>query len=125
MPYFGYICSYIINERIRRIRKVDNMGFTAGQEKAYSYMQSGFNIFLSGEAGTGKSFVLHQFINEQRNSGKSVLVCAPSGIAAIHESGVTIHRAFQAPTEPIIRPPAKIPPTVEAADILVVDEISM
>ena len=125
MLCFWYMGSYIINERIRRIRKVDNMGFTAGQEKAYFYMQSGYNIFLSGEAGTGKSFVLHQFINEQRNAGKNVLVCAPSGIAAIHVSGVTIHRAFQAPTEPIIRPPAKIPPTVEVADILVVDEISM
>ena len=106
MPYFWYICSYIIDKGIRCIRKVDNMSFTEGQEKAYSYMQSGYNIFLSGEAGTGKSFVLHQFINEQRNAGKNVLVCAPSGIAAIHVSGVTIHRAFQAPTEPIIRPPA-------------------
>ena len=84
-----------------------------------------YNVFLSGEAGTGKSYVLHQFINEKREARKNVLVCAPSGIAAIHVSGVTIHRAFQAPTEPIIRRPSKLPPTIEEADILVIDEISM
>lgn len=101
------------------------MGFTDGQKKAYAYMRCGYNVFLSGEAGTGKSYVLHQFINEKREERKNVLVCAPSGIAAIHVSGVTIHRAFQAPTEPLIKPPTKLPPTVEEADILVVDEISM
>lgn len=101
------------------------MSFTKGQEKAYVYMQCGYNVFLSGEAGTGKSYVLHQFINEKRNEKKNVLVCAPSGIAAILVSGVTIHRAFQAPCEPIIRPPKKLPQTVEEADILVIDEISM
>ena len=101
------------------------MGFTDGQAKAYAYMRCGYNVFLSGEAGTGKSYVLHQFINEKREERKNVLVCAPSGIAAIHVSGVTIHRAFQVPTEPIIKSPTKLPPTVEEADILVVDEISM
>lgn len=101
------------------------MGFTDGQKKAYAYMRCGYNVFLSGEAGTGKSYVLHQFINEKREERKNVLVCAPSGIAAIHVSGVTIHRAFQAPTEPLIKLPTKLPPTVEEADILVVDEISM
>ena len=80
------------------------MSFTDGQKKAYAYMQCGYNVFLSGEAGTGKSYVLQQFINEKREEKKNVLVCAPSGIAAIHVSGVTIHRAFQAPREPIIRP---------------------
>lgn len=101
------------------------MSFTEGQEKAYAYMWCGYNVFLCGEAGTGKSYVLHRFIHEKREKKKNVLVCAPSGIAAIHVSGVTIHRAFQAPTEPIIKPPAKVPLTVEVADILVIDEISM
>lgn len=101
------------------------MSFTDGQEKAYAYMWCGYNVFLSGEAGTGKSYVLHRFIHEKREKMKNVLVCAPSGIAAIHVSGVTIHRAFQVPTEPIIKPPAKLPPTVEETDVLVIDEISM
>ena len=101
------------------------MSLTDGQEKAYTYMQCGYNVFLSGKAGTGKSYVLQQFINEKREEKQNVLVCAPSGIAAIHVTGVTIHRAFQAPREPIIGPPKKLPPVVEEADILIVDEISM
>ena len=38
--------------------------FTAGQAEAFEALRSGRNVFLSGNAGTGKSYVLNAFIEE-------------------------------------------------------------
>lgn len=35
---------------------------TKDQQMAYDYMMKGENVFLTGEAGTGKSFVINHFI---------------------------------------------------------------
>ena len=53
---------------------------------------SGVNIFLTGAAGVGKSFLLRFIIQEleKLHSGQ-VAVTAPTGIAASHVQGVTIH----------------------------------
>ena len=37
---------------------------TIDQERALKVMRSGANIFLSGAAGTGKSFLIEEFIKE-------------------------------------------------------------
>ena len=66
----------------------------------YQQLLSGNNVFLTGGAGTGKSFVLQLFINEMEKQNKNVIVCAPTGIAAINIQGVTIHRCFQVSPEP-------------------------
>jgi len=50
------------------------------------------NIFLTGKAGTGKTTFLH---NLRKNSPKRMIVVAPTGVAAINASGVTIHSFFQ------------------------------
>lgn len=95
------------------------------QKRALRIMETGENIFLSGEAGTGKSFLLNEFI--YRNKNKNIVVCAPTGIAAINVGGSTIHRVFGAPIG-IIRHgeynknPSKV---LIKADIIVIDEISM
>lgn len=96
-----------------------------GQEKAMKALRSGRNVFLSGEAGTGKSYVLNQFIKESRK--KNILVCAPTGIAAINVHGSTLHRVFKVPIEPISprKNPMKTSDAVQEADIIIIDEISM
>ena len=38
--------------------------FTAGQAEAFEALRSGRNVFLSGNAGTGKSYVLNAFIED-------------------------------------------------------------
>lgn len=99
---------------------------TEDQKKAYEYMKSGENVFVTGEAGTGKSFVIDKFIEEMEAQGKNVLVCAPTGIAAINVGGATIHRCFQASLEPQINIRIKsAPQVVQDADIIIIDEISM
>ena len=49
------------------------------------------NMFITGKAGTGKSYVLKYFKNKTQ---KKVLYTAPTGIAALNIEGVTLHSAF-------------------------------
>lgn len=100
---------------------------TEDQKRAYDAMLSGKNIFLTGEAGTGKSFLLNKFI-EDLEGEKNILITAPTGIAAIEIGGATLHRTFQIPIsdlEKIKNGPKKAGDAIEAADILIIDEISM
>ncbi|MDD4662057.1 MAG: PIF1 family DEAD/DEAH box helicase [Candidatus Pacebacteria bacterium] len=58
------------------------------QEKALKILNSGKNVFLTGSAGTGKTFVLNSFI---KTCKKRMGVTASTGIAATHLNGMTIH----------------------------------
>lgn len=49
------------------------------------------NLFITGKAGTGKSFLLSAFI---RQAKKKVLVLAPTGISALNVGGATLHSTF-------------------------------
>lgn len=46
------------------------------QRYALDTMLSGSNVFLTGDAGTGKTTVIQTFIDEAEKAGKSVLVSA-------------------------------------------------
>ena len=52
------------------------------QRYALDTMLSGSNVFLTGDAGTGKTTVIQTFIQEAEEMGKNVLVSATTGIAA-------------------------------------------
>ena len=95
------------------------------QKKAFQILLDGQNVFLTGEAGTGKSFLLNAFLN--RIKGKNVLVCAPTGIAALQVGGATIHSVFKIKPQPFLpgQPLRGIKNTVKAADVIVIDEVSM
>ena len=94
------------------------------QKKALTAMESGKNVFLSGEAGTGKSYVLKQFI--ERNRNKNIVICAPTGIAALNIGGVTLHRAFKVPIAPLpYTMEGKYSDVIAEAEIIIIDEISM
>lgn len=47
------------------------------------------NVFITGDAGTGKSTLLKYFVE---NTQKDVVVLAPTGLAAINAGGQTIHK---------------------------------
>lgn len=60
---------------------------------------TGKSVFLTGKAGTGKT----TFLKYCREQGfKNTAVVAPTGVAAIHAGGSTIHHFFQLPTMPFI-----------------------
>lgn len=61
------------------------------QEKALAILKSGKNVFLTGSAGTGKTYVLNQYIDYLKARKIAVAVTASTGIAATHMNGMTIH----------------------------------
>lgn len=61
------------------------------QNKALSILKTGKNVFLTGSAGTGKTFVLNQYIQYLKERKIPVAVTASTGIAATHMNGMTIH----------------------------------
>ncbi|XP_066600982.1 ATP-dependent DNA helicase pif1-like [Prorops nasuta] len=57
-------------------------------------------LYVSGEGGTGKSFLIKTIrCWIKKIMKKDVIVSAPTGIAAFNIDGLTIHRVFQLPVE--------------------------
>jgi ATP-dependent DNA helicase PIF1 len=61
------------------------------QTEALDLMKMGKNIFLTGAPGSGKTYLLNQYINYLKASDINIAVTASTGIAATHLQGVTIH----------------------------------
>ena len=64
------------------------------------------NIFLTGEAGTGKTTFLKRVLQKTE---KNCVVVAPTGVASINAGGSTIHSMFGLPTRMFL-------PTLEPVD---------
>lgn len=88
------------------------------------------NVFLTGNAGTGKT----TFLNLLRTqTAKRMVVLAPTGVAAINAKGQTIHSFFQLPFTPFLPEYKKEKGQIKkdkinifrTIDLLVIDEISM
>lgn len=88
------------------------------------------NVFLTGNAGTGKT----TFLNLLRTqTAKRMVVLAPTGVAAINAKGQTIHSFFQLPFTPFLPEYGKENGQIKkekinifrTIDLLVIDEISM
>jgi ATP-dependent exoDNAse (exonuclease V) alpha subunit len=102
-----------------------------GKEQHYVYEQmenSDDIMFITGKAGTGKSFLLRYF---KENTRKKAAVVAPTGMAAINVGGQTIHSFFQ------LAPEVQIPQNMEpitstkllhllrCVEVIIIDEVSM
>jgi ATP-dependent DNA helicase PIF1 len=61
------------------------------QLEALSIVKDGRNLFLTGSAGTGKSYVVKQIINYLNQNNKEYGITALTGCAAVLINGQTIH----------------------------------
>ncbi|WP_348654736.1 AAA family ATPase [uncultured Psychrobacter sp.] len=61
------------------------------QSSALNILKTGKNVFLTGSAGSGKTYTLNQYIHYLRARRVPVAVTASTGIAATHMNGTTIH----------------------------------
>lgn len=61
------------------------------QSEALEILKMGHNVFLTGPAGSGKTFLLNQYIAYLQQNSVDVGITASTGIAATHMNGMTIH----------------------------------
>jgi hypothetical protein len=52
-------------------------------------------FFITGPAGTGKSFIINIIIEDLKGKGSNYLLLAPTGVAATNIGGQTIHSALR------------------------------
>ena len=113
---------------------IDEKNLTHEQKRARLHAKRGKNLFITGGAGTGKSAVVSLIIDDLTKAGKSVVVCAPTGIASLHISGTTIHGAFGFEADCAINDggstrgltlKTRAPEIIRCADVIIIDEISM
>ena len=104
------------------------------QEQALAILKLGENVFLTGEPGAGKTYVLNQYIGWLREYDVDAAITAYTGIAASHVGGRTLHSwaglrpgARHAPEEERerIRNNRYLRDRMTAAKVLIIDEISM
>ena len=64
------------------------------QQTALKIVKTGQNVFLTGSAGTGKTHILNEFVLYLKSRKVIPTIVAPTGIAASHLNGQTIHSYF-------------------------------
>ncbi len=95
---------------------------------ALEALEAGESVFITGKAGTGKSTLLRYF---RETTPKSVVVFAPTGVAALNVGGQTIHSFFRLPPRDFVDPDTMTPPRgrsyllMSKLETLVIDEVSM
>ena len=103
------------------------------QDDALKILKSGKNVFLTGSAGTGKTYVLNKFVQHLKDCKVPVAVTASTGIAATHMKGTTIHSWAGIGIKTVmaqrdltkIKSNKKTADKIKKAKVLVIDEISM
>jgi ATP-dependent exoDNAse (exonuclease V) alpha subunit len=101
------------------------------QGLALEIMMAGESVLLTGPAGSGKTFVLNQFIKLAKHEGKHVSVTATTGLAATHLGGTTIHAwsgigiRDDIPSGFADHMAKGRREIIEKTDVLIIDEISM
>lgn len=61
------------------------------QEEALKILKMGYNVFLTGEPGAGKTHTVNAYVQYLRVHGIEPAITASTGIAATHIGGMTIH----------------------------------
>ncbi len=64
------------------------------QNTALDILKSGKNVFITGSAGTGKTYLLNEYTQYLKERRVYPTIVAPTGIAASHLGGQTIHSFF-------------------------------
>ncbi len=103
------------------------------QDQALQILKKGYNVFLTGSPGAGKTFLLNKFIEHLRGTPRVVAITASTGIAATHMNGVTLHSwsglgIKEHITDQEIRSLIKrkyLFKRIRKTDVLIIDEVSM
>ncbi len=103
------------------------------QKEALEILKTGRNVFLTGEAGSGKTYVLREYIKYLDGLNAEVGITASTGIAATHMGGMTIHswsgvgirdNLNKEEIQAIIEK-RKLKEKLKNVSVLIIDEVSM
>jgi len=61
------------------------------QQEALTILKTGANVYLTGSAGSGKTFVLQHYIAYLKIKGIKAGLTASTGVAATHIGGLTLN----------------------------------
>lgn len=103
------------------------------QKEALHILKLGHNVYITGQAGSGKTYLLNAYIKYLREEGVGVGITASTGIAATHLGGMTIHAwagigIADDLSTPEIKALLKKPylrQRFAATSVLIIDEVSM
>jgi ATP-dependent exoDNAse (exonuclease V) alpha subunit len=103
------------------------------QENALEILKTGKNVFLTGPAGSGKTYLLNKYINYLKDNKIKVAITASTGLAATHLNGRTIHSWSGIGIEEKmnrrqvdnLKNDEDVFARVNDAQVLIIDEISM
>lgn len=103
------------------------------QAETLDILKTGANVFVTGEPGAGKSYVLREYISYLRKRGIDPAITASTGIAATHIGGMTIHswsgigiRQDMSPYElDALASKEYVAKRIAKTKVLIIDEISM
>lgn len=109
------------------------MSLNARQQHVLELVSNGDNVFITGGAGVGKSFIVNHICAALRERGRNVKLTASTGTAATLINGQTLHSlvGLGLATDPIevlvrrARARASLRKTWRAMDTLIIDEVSM
>ncbi len=94
------------------------------------------NVFLTGGAGVGKSYITNEVIKEYRNSTKQVVSLGSTGVSAVNIGGFTVHSFFvfgissnfdelNQSDKRAKKRLLDLKKILKATDLIIIDEISM
>ena len=94
------------------------------------------NVFLTGGAGVGKSFITNEVITQYRKDGRQVVALGSTGVSAVNIGGFTVHSFFafgiannfdelSQQDKYAKNRLSDLKKVLKATDLIVIDEISM
>lgn len=103
------------------------------QSEALTILQTGANVFLTGEPGSGKTHTVNAYVSWLRSHSIEPAITASTGIAATHVGGMTIHSwsgigiAERMTPELLdaISSKEHVAKRLQKAKVLIIDEVSM
>ncbi len=103
------------------------------QEEALQILKADGNVFVTGQPGAGKTYLINKYIEWCIDNGRIPTVTASTGIAAVHVGGGTLHswagvrddNALTAQDMKDILGNPWIGNRIRNTEILIIDEISM
>lgn len=113
------------------MKKQNNMQhLTASQSLALDYLKLKINVFITGSAGTGKSYLINYY---RQNYNRKIPVLCSTGAAAVLVNGRTVHsffslgamsESFEVIMERIYSNP-KLLTKLQKLEEVIIDEVSM